>query len=428
MQSKSKLVTLVISLVAAISLWLYVVTVENPEHTATISNIPVTFEGVEELREDQGLIITSGLDATVTLRVTGKRSEVTKLSEDNITLTVDVGRISRAQTYTMNYSIEYPSDVKASSITVDSKLPSSVVLTVESAASKTIDVRGELIGNTAEGYTTEEMSFDYEQIVIQGPAEIVGQVEYALVTLVRENLDKSVTSSLSYTLMNADGEAIESSEITCDVEEIEVTLPVVKFKHVPLNVEFIDGGGATSDNVVINKIEPSTVTISGDASVVDLVNQINLGNIDLSNLVGSGTYEFNILLPNNVKNVSGEETATVSVEIRGLQTRQLRISTIEFAQVPEGLTASAITQTITVTIRAALEDIDNISSTNVHVIADLSGIGSTIGSYTVPLTVEIYGYPNAGVIGTYNAVITLAEEVDEPVEPIENPEESGDNG
>ena len=53
---KSKLITMAISLLAAICLWIYVVTVVNPEGTTTISNIPVTFSGAEVLREDQGLV------------------------------------------------------------------------------------------------------------------------------------------------------------------------------------------------------------------------------------------------------------------------------------------------------------------------------------------------------------------------------------
>lgn len=420
MQSKSKLVTIIIALLISVSLWFYVVTVENPEHTATISGIPVDFTGLDALNEDQGLIITSGLDTAVTLRLTGTRSEINKLDKDNIIITVDVSRITRAQDYTLNYDIEYPPDVKASAITVDSNYPSHISMTVERAATKKVDVRGELIGGPAEGYTTEEMSFDYSQIMIQGPEELVEQVEYALVTLERANFEKTITTFLPYVLFDKEGAPVESGEITCDVKEIEVTLPVVKFKQIPLNVEFIPGGGATENDVVIQQITPSTVTISGDPTVLDMVNQINLGNIDLSNLISEGTYEFNILLPNNVKNVSGEETATVEVEIRGLETKTVRLTTVEFAQVPEGFEAGTMTQTLQVTVRASSDDIGQITASNVHAIADMSGIGANVGTYTVPLVIEIYGYPDAGVIGTYNAVVTLREEVEVPIEPTED--------
>lgn len=423
MQSKSKLVTIIIALLVSIGLWFYVVTVENPEHTATIAGIPVNFTGLDVLNEDQGLIITSGLDTTVMLRLTGTRSEINKLDKDNIVISIDVSRITRAQDYTMNYDIEYPPDVKASAITVDSNSPSHISFTVERAATKKIDVRGELIGGPADGYTTEEMTFDYAQITIWGPEEVVEQVDYALVTLERSNFEKTITTFLPYVLIDKEGAPLETGEITCDVEEIEVTLPVVKFKQIPLNVAFIAGGGATANDVVITDIEPASVTISGDPSVLDLVNQINLGNIDLGNLINRATYEFKILLPNNVKNVSGEESATVEVEIRGLETKTIRLSTVEFAQVPDGFEASAMTQTLQVTVRASSDDIGQITATNVHAVADMSSIGANVGTYTVPLVIEIYGYPDAGVIGTYNAVVSLREEVIEPPAPVEGEED-----
>ncbi len=414
MREKSKIVTMIIALLVSIALWFYVVTVKNPETEATITNIPVTFSGMEELNEDRDLIVTSGLDTTVTLRLSGRRSEISKLSEDNITLTVDLTRVARAQTYSMNYTIDYPPEVSASSIQVDTRFPSSVTLTVENIATKSIQVRGELIGGTAEGFTTESMSFDYDEITIRGPEAVVNQVSYALVTLERTNLEKTVTTTLPYTLMTADGEAVDASEITSDVTEIELTLPVVQFKQVPLSVDFIAGGGAT-DKDVVYKITPDAITVSGDAAALDMVNQINLGNIDLGNVISSGTYEFNILLPNNVKSISGEEIASVNVEVRGLETKMLRISNVEFTQVPEGFTATAITQMQQITIRASSDDISKITASNVHAVADLTGISANAGTYTVPLTIEIYGYPNAGVIGSYNAVVSLEEpSVNEP--------------
>ena len=228
-------------------------------------------------------------------------------------------------------------------------------------------------------------------------------------TLERSNLEKTVTTTLPYTLMTADGEAVDASEITSDVTEIELTLPVVQFKQVPLSVDFIAGGGAT-DKDVVYKITPDAITVSGDAAALDMVNQIDLGNV-----ISSGTYEFNILLPNNVKSISGEEIASVNVEVRGLETKMLRVSNVEFTQVPEGFTATAITQMQQITIRASSDDISKITASNVHAVADLTGISANAGTYTVPLTIEIYGYPNAGVIGSYNAVVSLEEpSVSEP--------------
>ena len=76
---KSKLITMAISLLAAICLWIYVVTVVNPEGTTTISNIPVTFSGAEVLREDQGLVLSGDYQDMVTVSFTGKNSSLLRV-------------------------------------------------------------------------------------------------------------------------------------------------------------------------------------------------------------------------------------------------------------------------------------------------------------------------------------------------------------
>ena len=69
---KNKIFLLIISLMAASILWIYVVTVVNPEGNRTITGIPVVFSGEDVLREDQSLIITGGRTATVTAEFHGK--------------------------------------------------------------------------------------------------------------------------------------------------------------------------------------------------------------------------------------------------------------------------------------------------------------------------------------------------------------------
>ena len=71
---RSKLLMILIALASSVALWLYVVTVVNPEDTITLYNIPVNFVGEDVLMDDQNLMITQGADATVTLRFIGKRS------------------------------------------------------------------------------------------------------------------------------------------------------------------------------------------------------------------------------------------------------------------------------------------------------------------------------------------------------------------
>ncbi|MFI3313260.1 MAG: CdaR family protein, partial [Eubacteriales bacterium] len=340
---------------------------------------------------------------------------------DSVTITADVSRIKTVGDYEMVYTVEFPATVADEDISVTDRTPSHVNFTVEKQVSKVLEVRGILDGEIAEGYMAEAMTFDHEEITIEGPEAVVNTVSYAQVVLPRTNLDKSVTTMLPYTLMDAEGNVVNDSEIFADVVEIEVTQTVSKIKDIPLVMEFIAGGGATEKNVTTT-IEPSTITVSGDATTVDSMNQIVLDNIDLSDVNGNIVMEFPITIPNDVKNISGEETAMVTLKIHGLGTSTISVSAIDFINVPPDYTASSITMELQINIRAATEDIGSIAEKNLRVVGDLSQ-WSTEGIYTVPVTVFVDGFDSAGVMGDYSVVVALEREVDEIIETVTSEEE-----
>lgn len=411
---QNKLTAMILYLVAAVSLWLYVVTVENPVGSMTIYDIPVTFSGSDVIQEDSSLIITTGSDSSVTLVIQGKRSAIQKVDADNLAVTVDVSRIKTVGDYEMAYTVQFPTEVEDEDISITDRTPSHVNFTVEKQVTKVLEVRGVLDGEIAEGYMAEPMTFDYEEITISGPEAVINLVSYAQVVLPRTNLEKSVTTTLPYTLMDAEGNAASSDEIYAEITEIEVTQTVSKIKEVPLVVEFIAGGGATEKNVTTT-IEPSVVTVSGDATIVEGINQIVLDNIDLSDINGNTVMEFPITIPNDMKNISGEEIATVTLKIHGLETATIPVSTVDFINVPPEYTATAVTQALAINLRAATEDIDNIAEKNIRIVADLSQ-WTTEGIYTVPVTVFIDGFETAGVLGDYTVVVALDKESEEDQE------------
>ena len=405
---KNRAVSFLIALLCAIGLWAYVVTVVNPEDTTVISNIPVTFYGEEELQQDRSLIITEGADTMVSVEVTGKRADLKKLSPETVSAVVDISRIRSAGEYDLSFEVRFAAELGSMEVNVTGRTPYRVPFTLAKMATKTIEVKGVFNGKVAEGYIAETMSYDHETITIQGPEELVQQVSYAQVILDRTNLDKTVTAELEYTLIDDNGEKVDGSEISCDVKTVKVTLPVVVYKEIPLSVEFIDGGGATTEDVIYT-ISPPTVTISGAESILDGVSKITLGNIDLADIGSSAEFTFPILIPNETKNVSGDETATVNVKIRGVETKTLRVTTIEFINRPKGCEAVSMTQQLQVLVRAKSTDIEKIAANNLRAVADLSEITAP-GTYTVPVTVYVDGYENAGAVGEYTVVALITQE------------------
>ncbi len=83
-------------------------------------------------------------------------------------------------------------------------------------------------------------------------------------------------------------------------------------------------------------LRAQAVTLSGDSTVLDGLNSIQLEPIDLSTLPSNDeTVERAILIPNEAKNVSGEETVSVRITIKGKQIKTLRTTNIVFVGVDE---------------------------------------------------------------------------------------------
>lgn len=405
---KNKVVSFLFALLGATALWVYVVTVVNPEDTVTISDVPVTFYGEEELRQDRGLLVTEGKDALISVDITGKRADLKKLNADTVSAVVDISRLRTAGGYALSYEVSFAAELSGLDVSVSDRTPYRVSFSLEKLASKDVEIKGVFSGSVAEGYMAESMSFDRDSLVIEGPESAVSQVSYAQVILDRTNLDKTVTADLEYTLIDAAGEKVDTSEITCDTQTIAVTLPVVMYKEIPLSVEFIDGGGATADDVIYT-ISPDKITISGESEILDGISKISLGNIDLSDFGINAEYTFQILIPNETKNVSGDESAKVTVKIRGMETKTIRVTNIAFINAPDWCKPTSMTQQLQIQIRAKGADIEKIAANNIRAVADLSDITAP-GTYTVPVTIYVDGYSSAGVIGEYSVVALAAEQ------------------
>ena len=74
----------ILCVLAAFVLWLYVMQTESPEYTDTIGSVSVSLENVTALQSDLGLSVYSGGGDMVTVKVSGKKSVISRLGPDDI--------------------------------------------------------------------------------------------------------------------------------------------------------------------------------------------------------------------------------------------------------------------------------------------------------------------------------------------------------
>ena len=403
---KKKWLSILIAVAISVGLWVYVVAVKNPEGEMELNNVPVFFSGEDVLRDDHDLILTdSNIKNGVTLTFYGKLSDLNKLRDgkSDLAVTVNVNHLRNAQTYNLSYDladVTLPSSVSASDIELHQVSPKSVEITVENLAKKPVDVRVQQNVTMAEGFMTSRMTQSYEQITVEGPAELVEQVSYAQAILERENVDQNISATLPLTLIDKNGEIISGGALTTSVSEIEVSMPVLMYKEVPLVPSFVYAGGITEADVV-SEVEPRFVRLTGEASALESVQNITLSNIDLASLpTNNETLTRSIPIPTDCTMVSGEQQeAVVSVQIKNKTITRIRVSSSHFQYIglSDDLAAVPKTTVLSIIIRCNEADTDQITEDHLRVVADCTGL-STTKNLTMPVKIYVDGFEGAGVV------------------------------
>ena len=423
--TSSRALYIVLACILSVILWLYVASNENTDIEAQLTGLEIDYIGGDDILQDRKLLVTEKDQQSVSLTILGKRSVISSISKEDVRVSVDLTDIRSTGVYEKVYTVTFPEGIKEDAVLIVKRSPEFVTVNIDKLMTKSVEVRGDFEGSIAEGYMQEPITYEPATIQVTGPEEIVSHISCAHVVLDRENLNRTVTGSVSYTLLDYEDQAVDTQELSVDVNQVEYTIPIVMVKDIVLTVELIEGGGATEANAVVD-VRPKVLTLTGDAELLQSINQLSLGTIDLASFEQSYTATFPIPLPNGAENLSGDKEAAVTVSIKGLSARHIITTNIEFINVSEGYVAKRITQYKEVVIRGPEEIVALVDQGSVHVVADLSDIGNAVGRYSVPTTVYITGYSGVGIVeGNYNVVVSLEEEPEEPPEPepTEEPEE-----
>ena len=179
------------------------------------------------------------------------------------------------------------------------------------------------------------------------------------------------------------------------------------------------GGGATEKNVRWT-LEPSSVTLLGDAEVLSGVNSITVARIELAQVSDAMQETYRVELPNETELIAGARETTLSLELQDLESAYFTIdeSNISFINVTEGYTAVAEDSLDKVLIRGSSAVVAQLSDLNIRAVADLKNFGTATGRFTVPVQISINGASasEVGAVGSYEIVAILSETTEEEAE------------
>lgn len=277
-----KLIIKVLCVLAAVSIWFYFDSLENPKITANIENIVV------ELRNEDSLVfpdynyeIFTGRNQRINIAVKGTEANIEKVKND-IVAYVDL-KEARFDENTMSRLMNIYIDKKSipAGIEIVSQSQSVMIVAIDKVIEKTfedVNVTPDLGGQMLpDGYSLgDEIVVKYngeiiKNFTVRGPEQIIEKIKTVEVVVDCKDRIRSFTASGSILLMDEYNNPLAEE----DTKYVEIT-PKSVLVEVPIlreqNIQLFVRGNKTGENIYKYtnvQIYPSEVTVYGDTLVMD---------------------------------------------------------------------------------------------------------------------------------------------------------------
>ncbi|MDY5943046.1 MAG: CdaR family protein [Oscillospiraceae bacterium] len=405
MKSKRrKVFYILLSVLIASMVWFYV---NNSEEVRiNVHSVPVEFLNEDTTLADKGLMLVNGEeDVTVDLQLKVPRRLMFNFDTSQIRLVSDLSSITYAGKQSVTFNILFPSSISTRDVSVESPTVRTVQVEIGELQKRNIEIRYKVIGNVAEGYIAGAVQLNPAELQIRGQQADIMQVSYAQVMLNIENATSTVVELLDYQLYDYTDQPITNKNIHPTSEQIQVTMPVMTVKDVPLKINFVETAGSRLESFNWS-LSHDSITLSGDASQIASIDEIELGTLALEDLRADEVFDYDIPIPEGVNNLSGITSVTLTIGASNVETREVEATSFSYENFNGSGEVTIVTSSLPVTLRGTAADLAVISDRQVRVIADLSDIAADSGSYTVPARIVVDGY-DIGAVGNYEVTVRI---------------------
>lgn len=391
----------VLCVLAAVVLWFYVVISDTSTDERIFNGISVQLKNLDVIEETLGLSVITGYDTTIDISVGGTKSEISRISAEDISAYVDLKDITGAGEYLLEIKTKLPAGVSASSMSSNY-----INIYVDRRTTLSVPVRVSSVYTMASNYTLGTPVLSLESVNVSGPAAELEDIDCARVSVDLGNVTSSVSSMGTLELINKSGEVISNPYIKLQTTDVSVYYPVYTYKEVPLSVSYKYNYYNASNMTV--SITPSTITVKGEPDILSELTSLSITQIDEKKITGDTSQNVTITLPDGVENVSGTNTATVTLTHKGTETREIIVSNIAVNN-PNNLNCTLDTASLTVKFRGAPSKLQMLSQSNITANVDLSYLNSNSGTVEVPVSFTIAEALSASVyeLGEYKINVTV---------------------
>src|SRR3712207_1061522 len=289
LRNNKNIKTKIISLLAAIALWMYVIAVIDPEDRKVVEDVPITIRNIQEI-DKEGYAIYPKTDLATDITVEGKLSDIQKLNKNSISIYGEIiNPVEGKNTVSLSSNI-------SSRVSRDIK-DSEFVVNLEKKISKKVPIRVDI----PKSHTDSVYSADgeYKYVRVSGPRTLVDKVTYVSAKLNVEKLDKlseknDTIQEVNLVAFTEDGDPVEV-DIGIKKMDVEIKFAIEKEVSVVVNI----GEGDISRDLF--SISPEKVTIIGDDETLKNIEEISTNRLNEEEFSNYSSKSVKLLVPDDVK-------------------------------------------------------------------------------------------------------------------------------
>ncbi|WP_092921876.1 CdaR family protein [Romboutsia hominis] len=291
-----------ISLLSAITLWLYVMAIVDPTDTKLFENVPIVISNMNELKE-KGFVIYPDGELTIDVSISGKLSKIQKVKKEDIHVygTIENPMEGKNQVYLRVPTLPGMTHELKSNV---------IAVNLDKIVQENKNIEVKLEGNSKGNIDKVSIDGDKKSIEVSGPRTLVNEVTKVIGVLDVGSRTQDFSSEINLTPVDKNGNKVKGVKLYQSTLKVSATL--LKEKTVPIRVKLKEN---TSDNEKVPSYElsKSNIVIKGSKDLIDGIEYIETKEVNLDDITSGFPKDVELNIPKGISS----DTKYITIKLNG---------------------------------------------------------------------------------------------------------------
>ncbi len=370
--------SIIFSIICAVLIWFSIsVTAYKTTHV-TFYNVPLSDDLTGTLAEANGLSTVSCDVESVTVELEGNRSQIGRLTKEDLTAYLQIGNISTTGEF--NFEIEVRSDTDISFNTLNIS-PSRAAVKLDKIETQSYDVTAvfpNIRVSSGHALDSDDITCEPAVIEITGPSAQLNEI-----ARVEVYSGKSMTIDSKYSLYTEEvrlyteeGARLDTDDLELPGTNFQITIPVLTQKELALTYDIRNAFNNFDLNWLRERLHLSqeSITLASQTNTEFVKRDSwSVGYVTLDSITLDFVKTMDIELSEDFINQSGFQQVELTLDSEGLDSREFWITAdnISIVNAPSDYDCEIIKRSMPITVVGDKEELDNLSTQDIIATVDL---------------------------------------------------------